>query len=347
MTMRIATVLSARDWEPDLVAHARETAAVRVVLRAYQPQEIEERADEIDLVVAGGEIAWVTPGRIASWRRLGLGVVGIYPVGDRPAAVMLEAAGSDETLPDDTSMEALVQAIRFLAPAVDQRSLQPNGTIVAVIGPRGAPGCTEAALGHAWNLARRHKTLLIDLDLDAPAVAIRLGLPPRPDITDAADGVRTDGEIPAAAVHAVGKLSVITGSHRVGEPVLRPAMVEDVVSAATAGFERVVLDLGTAAPDDPILKRSDEAILVADGSAVGLVRAARLAAEWSGPPPSLLLNRVDRTDRNQAVEAARTWTGLEPAAIITERRGIRLAALSAQPPDRRFRRALRVDGAIR
>ena len=76
MTLRVATVLSAREWEPDLVAHARETAAVRVVLRAYQPQEIEERAEEIDIVIAGAEVAWVTPGRIATWRRMGLGVVG-------------------------------------------------------------------------------------------------------------------------------------------------------------------------------------------------------------------------------------------------------------------------------
>ena len=346
MTLRVATVLSAREWEPDLVAHARETAAVRVVLRAYQPQEIEERAEEIDLVIAGAEVAWVTPGRIATWRRMGLGVVGIFPVGDGPAAQMLESAGADEALPDDTSMESLVQAVRFLAPAIDHPQLASSGTIVAVIGPRGAAGCTEVALGHAWNLARRYNTVLIDLDLHAPALAIRLGLPPRPDLTDAADGVRADGEIPASTLHAVGKLSVVTGSHRVGEPGLRPAMVADVVAAATVGLERIVLDLGAAPPDDPILKGADEAVLVAEGSAVGVVRAARLAAEWSGPPPSLLLNRADRSDRNQAVDAARKWTGLEPAVVITERRAIRVASLTARPPDRRFCRALAREGAL-
>ena len=57
MTLRVATVLSAREWEPTLVSQARETAAVRIVLRAYQPREIEERADEIDVVVAGADPA--------------------------------------------------------------------------------------------------------------------------------------------------------------------------------------------------------------------------------------------------------------------------------------------------
>jgi Flp pilus assembly CpaE family ATPase len=123
-------------------------------------------------------------------------------------------------------------------------------------------------------------------------------------------------------------------------------MVADVVAAATAGFERIVLDLGAAPPDDLILKGADAAVLVAEGSAVGVVRAARLAAEWSGPPPSLLLNRVDRSDRNQAVDAARKWTGLEPAVVITERRAIRLASLSARPPDRRFCRALAREGVL-
>ncbi|MCH8949176.1 MAG: hypothetical protein IIB87_02225 [Chloroflexi bacterium] len=54
MTIRVATVLSAREWEPGLVAHARDTAALRIVLRAYQPSDIETRAEDIDVVVAGG-----------------------------------------------------------------------------------------------------------------------------------------------------------------------------------------------------------------------------------------------------------------------------------------------------
>ena len=47
MSIRVATVLSARDWEPGLVAYARETAELLIVLRAFQPHEIEEHAAEL------------------------------------------------------------------------------------------------------------------------------------------------------------------------------------------------------------------------------------------------------------------------------------------------------------
>src|SRR3989337_1173135 len=81
---------SKRDWWlRRLVAHARETAELRIVLRAFQPDEIEERRDEIDIVVAGAEVAWVTPAQIATWRRMGLNVVGVHARGDVPAAAML------------------------------------------------------------------------------------------------------------------------------------------------------------------------------------------------------------------------------------------------------------------
>ncbi len=79
MSIRVATVLSARDWEPGLVSYARETAELRIVLRAFQPHEIEEQAEDIDVVVAGGEVSWVTPVQIAAWQRAGLGVLGIHP----------------------------------------------------------------------------------------------------------------------------------------------------------------------------------------------------------------------------------------------------------------------------
>ena len=91
MTVRVATVLSAREWEPTLVAHARDTASIRVVLRAFQPKDIESHAGEIEVVVASGDVSWVTPHQISTWGRLGFAVVGIHPAGDGPAASLLPA----------------------------------------------------------------------------------------------------------------------------------------------------------------------------------------------------------------------------------------------------------------
>ncbi|MEN8234272.1 MAG: hypothetical protein ABFR89_05050 [Actinomycetota bacterium] len=346
MSIRVATVLSARDWEPGLVSHARETAELRIVLRAFQPREIEEHADDIDVVVAGGEVSWVTPTQIASWQRAGLGVLGIHPREDEPAAEMLRMSGVDELLPDSADVRTIVTAIRFISPSAGPIDRDGTGSVIAVLGPRGAPGTTEVALGLAWESAGKTTTLLVDLDMAAPSIAIRLGLPPRPDISDVADHVRQTGEIATETIHRSGPISVVTGSHRIGEAPLRPSMVDDVIDAATAAFGRVVVDLGTAAADDPILKRSDTAVLVIDASAVGVVRAAHLVAGWSGPPPTIVLNRATPRSRADVVDAAREWTGIEPAAVIPDRPSIRAAALAAKRPDARLRRPLASAGVL-
>lgn len=340
MTVRIATVLSAMEWEPRLVAHARETAEVGIVLRAFQPDEIEERRSDIDIVVAGAEVSWVTPTQIAAWRRAGLGVIGVHAAGDAPAVSMLSTAGVDELVSDDTDPEGLITAIRFLGPRTEQPVAEQHGRAIAVIGARGAPGITEVALGMAVVESTSHSTVLIDLDIDAPSLAIRLGLTPRPDITDVADQVRASGSIPPESVHRVGALDVITGSHREGEITVRPTMIEDVVEVASTGYDRVVLDLGAAAADDHVLKRSDAAILVVDGSAIGIVRAARLVSEWSGPPPRIAINRAARHEHDQLTDAVTHWTGIAPEVVIEDRRSIRASSLDARPPERYLLRTL-------
>lgn len=345
MSIRVATVLSARDWEPGLVAYARETAEVLIVLRAFQPHEIEEHASDIDVVVAGGEVSWVTPVQIALWQRAGLGVLGIHPQEDAPAASMLRGAGVDEILPDSADVRTIVTAIRFISPLSGSVDREGTGSVTGVVGPRGAPGTTEVALGLAWESSRSGSTLLIDLDVDAPSIAIRLGLPPRPDITDAADQVRATGTIDPKALQQTGPVSVVTGSHRIGEAPLRVAMIEDLVDAATVTFERVIVDLGVCETDHPILKRSDTAVLVADASAVGVVRAAHLVTTWSGPPPTLVLNRAAPRSTTDVVAAAKQWTGIEPAAVIPDRPSIRTASLGAKRPDSRIRKPLAAIGA--
>ena len=344
MTIRVATVLSAREWEPGLVGYAKETAAIRVVLRAYRPADIELHANDIDVVVAGGEVSWVTSRQVSAWRRLGFGVIGVYPTGDGPAAALLEDGGADEVVPDTIDVAALVQAVRFVAPSHEQASPTERGRVIAVTGPRGAPGCTEVALAVASMSSGRGSTVLVDADIAAPALAVRLGLPPRPDITDAADGVRGDGEVASEYLHSVGRLSVITGSHRPGEDPLRDTMIAGVVDAAANQFDNVVLDTGAVSSRSALIEASDSVLLVVDASAVGIVRAAQITSRWMGPQPTLILNRVDPRDRAQVVDAVRRWTGLEPSAVVPERRQVRRTTAAARMPDRRFTNALSAVG---
>ena len=345
MTVRVATVLSAREWEPALVAHAHETAAVRIVLRAFQPSDVEARAGEIDVVVAGAEIAWVTERQISIWKRLGLGVVGVFPSGDRPAQDTLERGGADEVVPDTIDADPLIQTIRFVVPAAPVEPIGTLGVLTVVVGARGAPGCTEVALAYGITRAQDRDVILIDLDLTAPAIAVRLGLAPRPDIADAADSVRSDGIIDPSVMRRYQGMSLITGSHRPGQPGLSSTMVRGLLDAARAAGDEVIADMGAIEPGNEIVADADRAIVVIDASALGIVRAAHLTSRWIGPTPYVVVNRVRHGEAAQVADAVRTWTGLDPVALVPDHRRVREATSSARPPDRRLRSALAGVGA--
>ncbi len=340
MTVRVATVLSAREWEPKLVAHAHETATIRIVLRAFQPSDLETRAADIDVVVASGDVSWVTPRQITTWKRLGLGVVGVFPAGDQPAADLLTRGGANEVVPDVIEPEALVQAIRFVAPRALTRVSEERGTVTVVAGARGAPGCTEIALAYALSRSAATSAVLIDLDLTAPAIAVRLGLPPRPDIADVADTVRIDGVLDPGDLHSFEGLSVITGSHRRGQPGVTETMVHGVLDAARGEFDEVIVDMGAVEPGNDVIAEADRAIIVIDASAVGIVRAAQLTADWVGPTPYIVVNRVNARASGDAVEAVKRWTGLEPVAVIPDHHKVRQATVAAKRPHRKLCRAM-------
>jgi MinD-like ATPase involved in chromosome partitioning or flagellar assembly len=340
MTVRVATVLSAREWEPGIVAHARETAAVKVVLRAFKPSDIESHAADIDVVVAGGDVAWVTPHQVAAWRRLGFGVIGMYPDGDKPAASLFELGGANETLPDSIDMDALVQAIRFIAPSASASHSHVRGSVVAVVGARGAPGCTEIACAHAISMASAESTLLIDMDLAAPSLAVRLGVAPRPDIADAAELVRSDGGFDRSCVRTIGVLDVVTGSHRPGEGFVRGQMLAGLVEAAADMYERVVLDVGSTPVEDWMKEAVDRFVLVIDASPIGIVRGAQMTSAWLGPTPEIVLNKVQSRDRADVISAVMRWTGLEPTAVVGDRRSVKRKVSAALPPDRSMTRSL-------
>lgn len=331
MTPKVATVLSARDWEPNLVAAAQSSATVRLVGRVYQPDEIAVM--DVDVVVVGAETSWLSSARIQAWRRQGIRVVGMYPRGDSPARTLLKQGGADEVLPDDTPADAIFRHIRSI-PAHRPSNRAKNGQLVVVGGPRGAPGRTEVsvALGHAWS--RSAKAVLIDLDQEAPSAGIRLGLAPRPDLIDVLDDLRSTASLNTSILPRHRALAVVPGSHRAEHTVVPAAHLEELLDAALAEFELVVVDTSPGIGDlEFVFKRSDHAVLVSDASAVGLVRAARMVADWAGPPPALVINRASGAT-TQIIRAARKWTGLEPAAIIKQQARIREAARKADPPDR-------------
>ena len=336
MTLRVATVLSAREWESRLVAAARASASVRLVLRAFLPDEVLDRSHDLDVVVVGSETPWASAARLGAWMRAGIRVVGIHPVGDRPAAEHLATAGADLVLPDDLPAEAILREIRLIEPAAERSD--PTHPLVTVTGAAGAPGRTEISLALAWIAAGRGPCTLVDADLAAPGLAVRLGIPPRPDLADAVDHVHESGTLPDRLIHPVGRLRIITGSHRPGEPALRPEPVFDVIDAARTTAP-VIVDAGAWPQGGEIVKAATTAVVVAEASPIGVVRAAAMFGEWAGPPPRLILNRVT-SGAAEAVAAARRWTGLDPVALVAFHSSVMRTSRRGGRPDRHMLKSL-------
>lgn len=334
--LRVATVLSAREWEARLVAAARDSAAVKLVLRAYQPDEVTRRADTIDVVVAGAETPWVTPTRVAAWRRLGIRVVGVHPRADRPAAERLSSGGADLILDEDLEAEQLIREIRLLDPRSQDLSAS-RGTVIAVTGVRGGPGRTEIATALAWASAGRGDTALVDADLHGPSIAVRLGLPPRPDLADCVDAVLDRGGDVVGRAQVIGRLRVVPGALR--SAGVRPESAADVVEAlALTGT--VVVDAGPWMDASTIVRSADSVVFVVEASPVGIVRASRIVDAWDGSPPTLVLNKVRRHRKDDMVTALRKWSGLDPKAVVPLRMAIRTASVGGSAPHRSLVRAV-------
>lgn len=334
--LRVATVLSAREWEARLVAAARDSAAVKLVLRAYLPDEVTRRADAIDVVVAGAETPWVTPTRVAAWRRLGMRVVGVHARADRPAADRLSAGGADLVLDEDLEAEQLVRELRLLDPRSADHGSR-TGRVVAVTGVRGGPGRTEIAIGLAWAAAGKGPAALVDADLHGPSIAVRLGLPPRPDLADCIDVALDGGGGVVEKVQSIGRLGVVPGALRAAG--IRPELAADVIDSL-ALTSTVVVDAGAWMEGSSVIRTADEAVFVVEASPVGIVRASRIVDVWEGPQPHLVLNKVPRHRRHDMVGALRKWAGLEPAAVVPFRMSIRTGAGAGAAPHRKLVRAV-------
>jgi hypothetical protein len=297
----VATVLTAHGWEEDFVSFVRDTAGLRIITRAYEPQEAVRRSP--DVIVVGSETSWISPTYVRTWKRNGIGVVGLHPMGDEPGRRLFEDAGADIVLPETTPSVALFRIVQAIS--VAEQSVESEGTLVSVTGPRGAPGRTEIALAIATSIAEQSRTLLIDLD--PPSLGIRLGIGPRPTLADTFDRMRVTGAL--SPVRRIGPLSVLAGVE--GGP-LAASLRWELIQSSLGIFDFVVADLGPWPQNDRLLERSHSAILVCDTSPTGLVRAGTIAENWTGPTPLLVLNRAAPAD----VGIARQAMGLEPVAII-------------------------------
>jgi len=251
-------------------------------------------------------------------------------VGDRSAAA--EGRGTNAFADPAFATGALAGNSARISPAGgpgSQRSTQaaaaeapPDGKVVAVWGPTGAPGRTTVAVTLADELARLgQRSLLVDADVYGGVIAPIFGL------LDESAGLvaacrqaqsrRLDAEGLAALCWQVGaELRVLTGITRADRwPELRGTALQGVLAAARALVGYTVVDVGFALETDEELSfdtlaprrngatltvLSDADLVLAVGSAdpIGLQRLVRGLGELRDAgidrPVWIVLNRVRR-----------------------------------------------------
>ena len=265
-------------------AHPRLTVARRCA-------DLAEAVAAAQAGVAGAAVVsdqpHLTRASMAALSASGVVVVGVAPHAD--ASAQLSSLGATSIAAPGSPPEAVADHVaRALSAHVEAEVSEPvtpkpaerSGSITVVWGPTGAPGRTTIATSIAFEHAREGaRTLLVDADTYGGAVAQSVGL------TDEAAGLAgavreaQHGAVDAAVLHRYAvrlseDLWVLSGITRPERwPELAGGAVEEVLRAARASFDRVVVDVGFSLDADESLQYDTRAPL-RNGATLAAVRAA-------------------------------------------------------------------------
>ncbi len=262
-----------------LAAYADEVDGIDYTLTEPGPSRAAELAvrERLDaaLVAADGDCTG-TIAVVARLRRArpDMPIVVLAPLA--PASFVGEAlaAGAEDVMigsepPDEVALalhKACARRSRDRAAAAGQ----PDGRLIAIVGPKGGSGKTLTAtnLGCALAAEGRH-TLLIDLDLEFGDCAIVLGLSPERTIYDLVNGPgMLDEEKLAGYVtqHAASGLDVLIGPTRPDQAdAVTAERIAGVFAVARRLYEFIVVDSAPAFSPVVIatVDGADEVVLLA------------------------------------------------------------------------------------
>ena len=366
-------VASGAAWEPAALRLLTDAAGIVVLKRCVDVDDLLAAASvgQADVAVLGLDSPGLDLAATDHLRRHQVRPVAVLPNGSDPDAARLRAARVGVTvLVAEEALDDLPGAVR----AADEEAATgeaatgpgrptgestgtptdpvgddgPEGRVIAVWGPAGAPGRTTVAAGVAAELARRGlRTALVDADPYGGALAQQLGIMDEVSGLLAAARLAASGELAdrfagvQRGVHP--HLGVITGLPRPDRWVeVRAGAVEHVLEVAR-GRGHVVVDTGFSLEEDPApefgsrpsrnqmtfgaLEVADEIVVVGTADPVGLSRLARglveLRDRTRGAPTRVVVNRMRPTLR---------WSERDVAGMVS---GFsRLAGLHFLPEDR-------------
>lgn len=318
--------------EADLVAES-SAAGVRVLRRCLDAADLlaAATADPCATVVVSAGLPRLSVDFV---RRLGGRVVGL--AAGAADDLVLRGLGVDVVVPLAASPQDTMRAVRDRCATVDPAlavpgvwptdaapdavSTSPEGRVVAVWGPMGAPGRTTIATWLSEAFAREGcSTLLVDADTYAPSIGLALGVVPESGgllaaVRQADAGLLTVSTLTALTRRLRGSWHVLGGLPSVDRwSELHATGLDRLWETCRSAFEVTVIDVGFCLEfdDSPAawtrqrnaaalsaIAGADHVVVVGDGSPAG---AARLAVAWAtsrerldGHPVTLVRNRARR-----------------------------------------------------
>jgi MinD-like ATPase involved in chromosome partitioning or flagellar assembly len=308
-------VASGADWEPTAFGALTERPDIVVLKRCVDVDDLvaTAAAGQADVAVVGLDAAGLDGTAVELLRRHHVRVVAVSAAAD-PDLQMRAARIGVASVVNAGELEALVTAVTVPDPVpTDQPDPAgaaggagagagadappvPDGRVIAIWGPQGAPGRTTVAVTFAAVLAARgRRTVLVDADPYAGSVATQLGVVDEMSGLLAAARLATSGTLAdrfPSVQRTVGRgLHVVTGlprSDRWGE--VRPGAIELLVDVARRD-SHVVVDTGFCLEQEPgadfsgrpgrntmtleSVGAADELVVVGSADPVGLTRLAR------------------------------------------------------------------------
>jgi Flp pilus assembly CpaE family ATPase len=163
---------------------------VEVVASAADADELERDAatSAARSALVSSDLSGLTPALCARVRACGVRVVGL--AGDARERSQLQALGVDEIVGLTHSDEVFLSALRGpaeLVPWTDEEQDKPSdslssaktGSVLAVIGSKGAPGASECGASLAALASLRWPSILVEVDALGGGLDLRLGADPR------------------------------------------------------------------------------------------------------------------------------------------------------------------------
>jgi MinD-like ATPase involved in chromosome partitioning or flagellar assembly len=212
--------------------------------------------------------------------------------------------------------------------------------VIAVTSPHGSTGKTTVAINIALELAaEKARVLLIDGDIQGPAVANHFALTQQPAGLQAALRIASQQRFDFEQLERLSfqfqksTLRIMPGSQNFSSQPFDQESVANLLETARSGYEFTVIDLGSLSGDgsgaqaeltNAIISLADRTVIVCLADPIGIFRLLGIEnlIAASSKPVDLVMNRV----RNSVIASARReiaitlqrLSALEPKAYLPD-----------------------------